>query len=156
MQIIFAQQLHDRFSDGNAVQVAIAPFFEPKNEGEVTTSTKVAVSCTPMSGLAAAREQARKLLIEDYRVREQERIAKQLENRSKEQEEEFEQLQLDVCALYGTAETKWEKLWDDTYFQHYYYNWQTKYRSGRHIRRRCAVAWIKVFRWINGYNTTKR
>ena len=82
--------------------------------------------CTPISGLAAAREQARKLMIEDYRVREQENTAARLEERAEAQEAEFDKLQRDICALYGTAETKWEKLWDDSYYQHFFYNWQSQ------------------------------
>ena len=125
VMVIYGKQVHDKLGDGNQVQVAVAPLFEPKVEGKVTPATKLTVEMSSVSALAAAREQARKLLIEDFRKQEQSDLAAALEKQAKDQEDGFEKLIRDITGAYGTAETRWEKLWDEQYEMHYYYNWQT-------------------------------
>jgi len=125
VMVIYGKQVHDKLGDGNQVQVAVAPLFEPKVEGKVTPATKLTVEMSSVSALAAAREQARKLLIEDFRQQEQSDLAAALEKQAKDQEDGFEKLIRDITGAYGTAETRWEKLWDEQYEMHYYYNWQT-------------------------------
>ena len=67
MQVQYGQELLTKWSDGTRLQAALAPLFQPPEEEMVPLATTIAVAVVRKSQLAAAREAARSVILDEHR-----------------------------------------------------------------------------------------
>ena len=140
VQVQYGQELLHKWSDGNRFQAALAPLFQPPEEEMVPLATTVAVAVVPQSSLAAAREAARTVILDEHREECREEAIEKLEQKKRDQIQQFAKMFEEFEGEYGTVNTKWERLWDNASYAKYWYNWEsgatewTRYDAWRGVR----------------------
>ncbi len=126
----YASMIHKAWSKGNAVQQMLAPMFITEVKGQVTLMGQIVryLSCGNKKDLDNAYQEAMGLTRISYHKIEKERQLDHYHDLRERSESDFKMLVDETVELFGTRNSRWEKLHDDAKPQgkkFYYYNWKS-------------------------------
>ena len=122
MKVLYGAELLEKFSNGNRLERAVAPLFEPELEGQLTAAGKAMTAVASHATLAPVREQARQQIIEVYKDEEEVRAHTQVKKDEAEILDNQATLRDEMVAQHGTKATKWEALYDEESGAPFWYN----------------------------------
>ncbi|GMH78178.1 hypothetical protein TrST_g878 [Triparma strigata] len=125
----YANMIHRNWEKGNALQRVLAPMFKPEVEGQVTYLARFVRrwACGNKGDLDIAYTEAVGTTRSSYHKQERERTIDHYLDLRKQAEQDFKDLVTEVIELFGTRNTRWEKLYDSNAKrgqEYYYYNWK--------------------------------
>ncbi|GMI36420.1 hypothetical protein TrCOL_g9544 [Triparma columacea] len=124
--VCYGNMLHKNWVKGNALQRVLAPMFKPEGPGQVTVMARVAkkMICGNKGDLDAAHTEALGSTTESYHKLEKEKTRDKYFDARKQAEVDFKELTQEIVELFGTRNTRWERLYDQDAQTTYLYNWK--------------------------------
>lgn len=123
-QVQLGRQVYESWSDGNKFQAALAPWFHTEDEESSTMTASLYLHVAPKPQIESARESAYTVILNELREECRKDCEEKLEEKRLQQEQGFAKMMQDFITKYGTAETKWEELWDEGSQTSCWYHWE--------------------------------